>query len=70
MSTDNRKYVLWAMERFRQGYDIRRIAYQPKSKKVVRYHGGRVQHGYRVRGEVRPNEKAPPHNRRNMKRPY
>ena len=31
-----RKYILWAMERFRQGYNPYNIAYNPKPKKVVR----------------------------------
>lgn len=70
LSASDRKYILWAMERYRQGYNIRRIAYQDKSKKVVRAHGPRVQKGYRVRGELRQGEKKPPRNRRQMKRPY
>ncbi len=31
-----RRYLLWALERFRQGEHPEQFAYQPKPKKVVR----------------------------------
>ncbi|KDN51422.1 hypothetical protein K437DRAFT_254834 [Tilletiaria anomala UBC 951] len=57
VSVAERRYLLWALERFRQGQDPKKFAYQPKPKKLVRGWGARVQKGTRVSGRQRPGEK-------------
>lgn len=53
----DRKYLLWSLEKARQGLHPNDFAYDIKKKKKVRGWGPRVQKGYRVRGELRPGEK-------------
>ncbi|KOS13908.1 hypothetical protein Malapachy_3844 [Malassezia pachydermatis] len=52
-----RKYILWSLEKYRQGLHPSEFAYDIKKPKKVRGWGPRVQKGYRVRGELRPGEK-------------
>lgn len=59
MAVKDRKYLLWSLEKFRQGEDPRDFAYDIKKPKKVRGWGPRVQKGYRVRGMLRPGEKKP-----------
>ena len=54
---DTRRYLLWALEKYRQGGDPAKFAYDTKPKKKVRGWGPRVQKGIRVRGQRRPGEK-------------
>lgn len=51
------RYLLWALEKFRQGLDPKDYAIEPKPKKKVRGWGPRVQNGIRVSGRKRPGEK-------------
>ncbi|EPQ29614.1 uncharacterized protein PFL1_02833 [Pseudozyma flocculosa PF-1] len=55
----DRKYLLWAIEKLRQGQHPQEFAFQPKPKKKVRGWGPRVQTAerIRVRGRKRPGEK-------------
>lgn len=56
VSPQHRKYILWSLEKFRQGEDPKEFAYDIKKKKV-RGWGPRVQKGIRVRGMLRPGER-------------
>ncbi|KAL5640288.1 hypothetical protein ACGC1H_007531 [Rhizoctonia solani] len=44
-----RRYILWALEKVRQGYDPAKIAIKERPKKTIRGWGPRVQNGKRVR---------------------
>lgn len=57
VSPQHRKYILWSLEKFRQGEDPKEFAYDTKKKKKVRGWGPRVQKGIRVRGMLRPGER-------------
>ncbi|WFD37476.1 uncharacterized protein MJAP1_000420 [Malassezia japonica] len=57
VSPQHRKYILWSLEKFRQGEDPKEFAYDIKKKKKVRGWGPRVQKGIRVRGMLRPGER-------------
>ncbi|WFC93940.1 hypothetical protein MBRA1_000566 [Malassezia brasiliensis] len=57
VSVQERKYLLWALEKYRQGGDPHSFAYDIKKKKKVRGWGPRVQKGIRVRGMLRPGER-------------
>mgnify|MGYP001758459853 FL=1 len=59
VSVKDRKYLLWSLEKFRQGERPADFAHDVKKKKKVRGWGPRVQKGYRVRGMRRPGEKRP-----------
>ncbi|PWN88981.1 hypothetical protein FA10DRAFT_133996 [Acaromyces ingoldii] len=52
-----RRFVLWALEKYRQGHDPSDFVVDQKPKKKVRGWGPRVQKGIRVRGRRRPGEK-------------
>ncbi|PWN47281.1 hypothetical protein IE53DRAFT_390583 [Violaceomyces palustris] len=54
-----RRYLLWALEKYRQGYSPEEFAHDVKPKKKVRGWGARVQTAerIRVRGRRRPGEK-------------
>ncbi|WFC98236.1 Vacuolar fusion protein mon1 [Malassezia yamatoensis] len=52
-----RKYLLWALDKYREGGDPYKFAYDTKKKKVVRGWGPRVQKNIRVRGMLRPGER-------------
>lgn len=52
-----RRYFLWALEKYRQGYAPTDFAHDIKPKKKVRGWGPRVQNGIRVRGRRRPGER-------------
>ncbi|KAG6330695.1 hypothetical protein ID866_8395 [Astraeus odoratus] len=45
----DRRYILWCMEKFRQGVPIDEFAHEPKPKKKIRGWGPAVQHGKRIR---------------------
>lgn len=56
------RYILWAMEKFRQGYDPKDFAYPPKPKKKIRgydpfpYVARQIlKHSYRIDGAQRCN---------------
>ena len=36
-----RRYILWCMEKYRQGFDIKDFAHEPKPKKKIRGWVGR-----------------------------
>ncbi|KAG9119898.1 hypothetical protein FRC07_004853, partial [Ceratobasidium sp. 392] len=42
-----RRYILWALEKFRQGHDPASIAIKERPKKTIRGWGPRVQNGKR-----------------------
>ncbi|CEL56104.1 hypothetical protein RSOLAG1IB_07557 [Rhizoctonia solani AG-1 IB] len=44
-----RRYILWALEKIRQGYDPAKVAIKERPKKTIRGWGPRVQNGKRVR---------------------
>lgn len=60
LSTRDRKYLLWCLEKFRQGEYPDSFAHEPKPKKEFRAWGPRVQHGKRVHGLLRYGEEAAP----------
>jgi len=45
MAIKDRRYILWALEKVRQGEDPSEFAHEPKTKKKVRGWGPRVQNG-------------------------
>jgi len=45
----DRRYILWAMEKFRQGEDPVKFAHALKPKKKIRGRGPAVQFGKRIR---------------------
>ncbi|KLO16736.1 hypothetical protein SCHPADRAFT_901230 [Schizopora paradoxa] len=45
----DRRYILWAMERFRQGENPTQFAHEMKPKKKIRGRGPSVQFGKRIR---------------------
>jgi len=49
VSVKDRRYILWAMEKFRQGEDPKSFAHEPKPKKKIRGRGPAVQNGKRIR---------------------
>ncbi|PKI85703.1 hypothetical protein MVES1_000420 [Malassezia vespertilionis] len=57
ISPQDRKYLLWSLEKFRQQKRPCDFAYDVKKKKVVRGCGPRVQKGFRIRGVPRPGER-------------
>lgn len=59
MTVKDRRYFLWAREKFRQGADPEKFVIDAKPKKKVRGWGPRVQTAerIRVRGVKRPGEK-------------
>jgi len=53
LAVRDRRYVLWAMEHYRQGDDPSDYAYEPKPRKKIRGHGPAVQFGKRIRSRRR-----------------
>jgi hypothetical protein len=49
----DRRYILWAMERYRQQEEPSDYAYEAKPKKKIRGHGPAVQFGKRIRSRRR-----------------
>ncbi|KAI5121407.1 hypothetical protein M0805_003179 [Coniferiporia weirii] len=49
LAVRDRRYVLWCMSKYRQGFDPIEFAHEPKPKKKVRGHGPAVQNGKRIR---------------------
>ncbi|KAK4046244.1 hypothetical protein OIV83_006223 [Microbotryomycetes sp. JL201] len=49
MSTKDRRYLLWVLEKYRQGHDIETLAIPSKPKKKYRGWGPKIQFGKRVR---------------------
>ncbi|EKM51904.1 uncharacterized protein PHACADRAFT_165232 [Phanerochaete carnosa HHB-10118-sp] len=45
----DRRYLLWCMEKFRQGWDPKDFAHEPKPKKKIRGWGPVIQFGKRIR---------------------
>ncbi|KAF8527469.1 hypothetical protein BU17DRAFT_81639 [Hysterangium stoloniferum] len=45
----DRRYILWAMEKFKAGHDLTEIAHPEKPKKKIRGWGPSVQFGKRIR---------------------
>ncbi|EIM20010.1 hypothetical protein E3Q22_03247 [Wallemia mellicola] len=60
MTPQDRKYLLWCLEKFRQGQYPESFAHEPSPKKEFRGWGPRVQHGKRVRGLLRSGEEPAP----------
>ncbi|KAK0553012.1 hypothetical protein OC846_002332 [Tilletia horrida] len=57
VTVKDRRYILWALEKYRQGQDPAKFSIGVKPKKTIRGWGPRVQNGVRVRGRRRPGEK-------------
>ncbi|KAL5482530.1 hypothetical protein ACEPAI_9124 [Sanghuangporus weigelae] len=49
LAVRDRRYILWCMEKFRQGYEPKEFAHPPTPKKKIRGHGPAVQNGKRNR---------------------
>jgi len=49
VGVQDRRYVMWAMEKYRWGTEPADFAHEAKPKKKYRGRGSRVQHGKRVR---------------------
>ncbi|THH12552.1 hypothetical protein EW146_g7585 [Bondarzewia mesenterica] len=49
LSVQDRRYVLWAMQKFRLGEDPLDFTHDPKKKKKIRGWGPAVQNGKRIR---------------------
>ncbi|TFY66729.1 hypothetical protein EVG20_g4363 [Dentipellis fragilis] len=45
----DRRYIMWSMEKYRQGQDPSDFAYEAKGKKKIRGWGPAVQNGKRIR---------------------
>lgn len=59
LAIKDRRYVLWCMEKYRQGMSLSEIAYDPKPKKTVRGWGPKVQNGKRIRSRRLKNSLKP-----------
>lgn len=53
LATRDRRYILWAMEHYRQGDHPSDYAHETKPKKKIRGHGPAVQFGKRIRSRRR-----------------
>jgi len=53
LSVRDRRYILWAMERYRQNDDPSEYAHEVKPRKKIRGHGPAVQFGKRIRSRRR-----------------
>jgi len=53
LAVRDRRYVLWAMEHYRQGDVPSDYAHEAKPKKKIRGHGPAVQFGKRIRSRRR-----------------
>ncbi|KAF8602364.1 hypothetical protein BDV93DRAFT_444370 [Ceratobasidium sp. AG-I] len=49
LAVAERRYILWSLEKYRQGHDPAAIAIKERPKKTIRGWGPRVQNGKRVR---------------------
>jgi len=49
VGVQERRYILWCMQRYRQGFNIYDLAYGPKSPKKIRGRGPSVQNGKNIR---------------------
>ncbi|KAI0648030.1 IGR protein motif-domain-containing protein [Trametes meyenii] len=49
LSVQDRRYILWSMEKYRQGEDPADFAHPPKPEKKIRGRGPAVQNGKRLR---------------------
>ncbi|KAF8333144.1 IGR protein motif-domain-containing protein [Cantharellus anzutake] len=49
VSVQDRRYIMWAMEKYRWGAEPTDFSHEAKPKKKYRGRGPRVQHGKRVR---------------------
>ncbi|KII87815.1 hypothetical protein PLICRDRAFT_54858 [Plicaturopsis crispa FD-325 SS-3] len=49
LGVQERRYILWCMEKFRAGYAVSDFAHPPKPKKKIRGQGPAVQLGKRIR---------------------
>ncbi|KAL5501700.1 hypothetical protein ACEPAH_8960 [Sanghuangporus vaninii] len=49
LTVRDRRYILWCMEKFRQGYEPKEFAHPPTPKKKIRGYGPAVQNGKRIR---------------------
>nr|GAT60118.1 predicted protein [Mycena chlorophos] len=58
----DRRYILWCMEKYRQGSPVTAFAHPPPPKKTIRGWGPSVQNGKRIRSRRdRNNPRAPRH---------
>ncbi|KAF7299619.1 IGR domain-containing protein [Mycena chlorophos] len=58
----HRRYILWCMEKYRQGSPVTAFAHPPPPKKTIRGWGPSVQNGKRIRSRRdRNNPRAPRH---------
>ncbi|TEB39715.1 hypothetical protein FA13DRAFT_19410 [Coprinellus micaceus] len=51
LAVRDRRYILWCMEKFRQGLNPKEFAHDPRPKKIVRGWGPKVQNGKRIRSK-------------------
>ncbi|RDX53278.1 hypothetical protein OH76DRAFT_1399165 [Lentinus brumalis] len=53
LGVSERRYILWSMEKFRQGLDPAEFAHEAKPEKKIRGRGPAVQNGKRLRSRRR-----------------
>ncbi|KAJ3516863.1 hypothetical protein NMY22_g14102 [Coprinellus aureogranulatus] len=51
LAVRDRRYILWCMEKFRQGLNPEEFAHEPRAKKTIRGWGPKVQNGKRIRSK-------------------
>ncbi|TFK27966.1 hypothetical protein FA15DRAFT_665714 [Coprinopsis marcescibilis] len=51
LAVKDRRYVLWCMEKYRNGLPIQAFAHEPTAKKTIRGWGPKVQNGKRIRSK-------------------
>ncbi|KIY45576.1 hypothetical protein FISHEDRAFT_49096 [Fistulina hepatica ATCC 64428] len=56
LTVQDRRYVLWCMEKFRQGVPITDFAHPPTPKKTIRGWGPKVQNGKVIRSRRLKNK--------------
>ncbi|KAK4052611.1 hypothetical protein OIO90_004239 [Microbotryomycetes sp. JL221] len=49
MTTKERRYLMWILEKYRQGHDVKAVSIPAKPKKKYRGWGPKIQFGKRVR---------------------
>ncbi|KAF5382550.1 hypothetical protein D9615_002841 [Tricholomella constricta] len=57
LAVRDRRYILWCMEKYRNGLPIESFAHEPKPKKTIRGWGPAVQNGKRIRSRKMKNKK-------------
>ncbi|KAF5338944.1 hypothetical protein D9611_008731 [Ephemerocybe angulata] len=60
LAVRDRRYILWCMEKYRQGLSPEEFAHPPRAKKTIRGWGPKVQNGKRIRSKrIKDKTKKP-----------